>query len=440
MGLGDMLGGLLGTQSNFQASGGYNNLNKSLTEYDKTGLDAVNRQQNFLNALLNQNTLGNQQDVYGQQQTLANQLQQQAMGGGPNPALAQLANTTSQNIANQAALMAGQRGASQNPGLIARQAAQQGGALQQQAAGQAAAMRAQQQLNAQSQLQNQQAMMGNLATQQIAQQQQGINSLGGMGFEGQRVLTGMQQNMNNINAGIAQGNQQANKSLIGGVLGGIGGVLGLAHGGEVPPMQHLASGGPTLGVTQAPLMPGVLTPQMQAQPRFNLGLDYQMAGGPQIPQAPQGPGFNVDMGFGNLQNPYGDPLPTAGPKSKLAAFGKGFANAFNADQQNDPLMKGMQSFVQGASGSAKNYFRPGKDAVTAPIRQGGKETGEMALSKGGKVPGKPKVFGDNEKNDVVPAKLSPGEVVIPRSKIKDPKKVAEFINQVLGFNLKAGKA
>lgn len=37
------------------------------------------------------------------------------------------------------------------------------------------------------------------------------------------------------------------------------------------------------------------------------------------------------------------------------------------------------------------------------------------MSEGGEVPGQPRVFGDDELNDIVPAKLSPGEIVIPRS-------------------------
>src|SRR5512137_325025 len=37
------------------------------------------------------------------------------------------------------------------------------------------------------------------------------------------------------------------------------------------------------------------------------------------------------------------------------------------------------------------------------------------LSKGGQVPGKAQVFGDDEANDTVPAMLSPGEIVLPRS-------------------------
>jgi hypothetical protein len=48
------------------------------------------------------------------------------------------------------------------------------------------------------------------------------------------------------------------------------------------------------------------------------------------------------------------------------------------------------------------------------IGQGAATVASM-LSKGGAVPGKPKTFGDSEKNDTVPAMLSPGEIVIPRT-------------------------
>lgn len=49
---------------------------------------------------------------------------------------------------------------------------------------------------------------------------------------------------------------------------------------------------------------------------------------------------------------------------------------------------------------------------------------------GGPVPGKAPVAGDNEKNDIEPALLSPGEVVLPRSVTQSPdavKKAAEFM-------------
>lgn len=39
--------------------------------------------------------------------------------------------------------------------------------------------------------------------------------------------------------------------------------------------------------------------------------------------------------------------------------------------------------------------------------------------------------GDNKKNDIVPAMLSPGEIVIPRSKANDPDKAKEFVEALL---------
>lgn len=53
----------------------------------------------------------------------------------------------------------------------------------------------------------------------------------------------------------------------------------------------------------------------------------------------------------------------------------------------------------------------------------------MLAARGGQVPGKAKVQGDSPKNDVVNAKLSPGEIVIPRSIAHDPKKAAKFIEE-----------
>lgn len=50
---------------------------------------------------------------------------------------------------------------------------------------------------------------------------------------------------------------------------------------------------------------------------------------------------------------------------------------------------------------------------------------------GGKVQGKSKVSGDSEENDTVPAMLSPGEIVVPRSKAHDPEKAKEFIDHLL---------
>ena len=145
------------------------NLDQSNNLYDQSQT-GINQQQAFVNALQGQNGIANQSNVFNQAQGLANQYQNVANGTGPNPALQQLQNTTGQNIASQAALMAGQRGSGANQGLVARQIGQQGANINQQAAGQGATLAAQQQLAGMQGLQNQQSLLGNLAGQQVGQQ------------------------------------------------------------------------------------------------------------------------------------------------------------------------------------------------------------------------------------------------------------------------------
>jgi hypothetical protein len=71
----------------------------------------------------------------------------------------------------------------------------------------------------------------------------------------------------------------------------------------------------------------------------------------------------------------------------------------------------------------------------ASIYHGYSEGGVTQLKdKGGHVPGKPKVSGDSPKNDVVPAMLSPGEIVLPRTVVnaEEPEKeAAQFVAEEL---------
>lgn len=291
--------GLGGNGANFQAQQA--NIQSPTTVQQANDAYALAQQQAQQQAQFAQQTgavngLGNQQNVY-------NQLQQVAQGQGPNPAQAELAQATGQNIASQAALAAGQRGAGANAGLIARQVGQQGGALQQQAAGQAATLQAQQSLGALNQL-------GGIAGQQVGQQQNALATANqaAQGLQG-NVLQGisnqnnanvqMQGNVNSANAGVAQQNAKKQGDILSSLAGAAGTVLGLASGGAVP----------------------------------------------------------------------------NGPKSHVTHY-------------------------------LNNY----KD--------------------GGKVSGKPAVKGDSPKNDTVPAMLSPGEIVVPRTAAKDPKKAAAFARQV----------
>lgn len=205
--------------------------------------DVIAQQQAFLQATQAQNGLQNQTNVYNQLQGIAN-------GTGPNPAQAMLNQQTGANIANQAALMAGQRGAAANPALMARLAAQQGANLQQQAVGQGAALQANQQLAA---INN----MGNMATQQAQNQMNAQNQLANTALNSQgnilqaignrnQAAVGNVSQANQTNAGIAQGNAAQQGKLVQGIASGIGSAMTgvpMAQGGEIKsnqPMSRIA--------------------------------------------------------------------------------------------------------------------------------------------------------------------------------------------------------
>jgi len=215
-------------------------------------IDALQQQQKFLQALQAQGGIANQSAVFQQQQALAGQLQQNALGQGPNPAQAMLANQTGQNVNQQAALMGSQRGTSQNAGLLARQAAQQGAGIQQQGVGQAAALQAQQQLAAQQQLGQQQAQMAGLAGNQVANLGQ-AQQMGLSGTQGEQGIIQQGVNsFNNANVGAAGGQQAAassnygqNMKLVGGVLNGAGAAAGLFSQGGI--VNNYANGGDVSG-------------------------------------------------------------------------------------------------------------------------------------------------------------------------------------------------
>ena len=190
----------------------------------------IGQQQALLSQIQAQNGLGNQSQIYGQLQGISN-------GTGPNPAQAQLAQSTGQNVANQAALMAGQRGAAGNVGLMARQNAQQGAATQQQAAGQAANLQANQSLNAIN-------SAGNIANTQAENQIGATTGLNTAAQNEQSLLQGAnnnlnsntvsaQSNLNNVNAQTAQGNQAASNGLMGGLMNGASSVLSALSGGGI---------------------------------------------------------------------------------------------------------------------------------------------------------------------------------------------------------------
>jgi hypothetical protein len=170
------------------------------------------------------------------QNALAKQLQAQANGQGPNPALAQLQETTQANGQNAAGLVASQRG--MNPGLAARLASQQQVEANQKAAGQGATLAAQQQLSAEQGLASVYGQQENAASQNAS-----VVNQGELGSEG-------------INAQTAQKNTDAVNKTTGGMMNGAGSALAMlaAKGGVVGkdgmvPIQKFDWG----GVAEGPL-------------------------------------------------------------------------------------------------------------------------------------------------------------------------------------------
>lgn len=139
---------------------------------------------------------------YSNEQALAQQLLAQNAGQGPNPALSQLAQTTSQNIAQSAGTVASQKGL--NPALAARLAGQNAANTNQQANAQAATLYGQQILGNEANLAN---LYGNMNQQQLNE-----NAL----------LSGNYNAAQNLNLNQAQQNAATRQQILGGALQGIG--------------------------------------------------------------------------------------------------------------------------------------------------------------------------------------------------------------------------
>ena len=389
------------TQNHFQATGapvqaGTNaaQLNNAYT----TAQGGLNAQANLVNQLQGQNGINNQNQVYGQTQGIIN-------GTGPNPALATLNQQTGQNVANQAALAANQRGASNNVGLMNRQAAQTGAAAQQQAIGQAATTQANQQLGAIAQA-------GNIAQNQVNSLGQAVTGLNTAGQNEQNILqnannayntnnVAMQSNLNNVNGQISQGNQSAFNGLLGGAMSGVSSVLSaLAHGGEV---KRMDDGGEVTA---------------------NLGSGAYTAIAPEAAPSIGSMGTSPDEGAA-FKSSSGGSGGGGGGIASLAALA-----ATGGAMYPGPHKSHVANFLA-AGGAAKKVPAMLSTGERYLNRQEVEQVqhGADPLKLGTKVPGKAKVKGDSLKNDIVPADLEEGGVVIPRHIMnkKDSDKAAMFV-------------
>lgn len=340
--------------------------------------NALSGQQALLQALQAQNGLQNQNQVYGQLQGIAS--------GAVNPAQAQFNQNTSQNVNNQAALMAGQRGASQNVGLMARQAAQTGAGIQQQAVGQEAAQQAQNQIGAigqAGQLANTQAgqQIGQTNANVGAQQGEQANLLNALqGYNSNQVA--MQSNINSANAGLANTQLQGQQALIGGVMNGAGAAFGAAEGGVVP----MAAG-------RVPQSAPVAGPSSMFG-QFLKGTGNTVNPASMQDQAP------AQFGSGSAGLQKGAASMTAGIGKKLKGSGMNTTTQDNGTGATD--LAGTDPEVMVASSGGVADYSKGA-AVKA------KNAAEKAV-----------VPGNSYANDRIPAVLTDGEGVLDVETMQDP--------------------
>ena len=377
--------------------------------------DSIAQQQALVDQLNAQNGVANQSSVF-------NQLQGVASGTGPNPAQAMLAQQTGTNVANQAALMAGQRGAGANAGLIARQAAQQGAATQQQAVGQGATLQAQQSLGALGQL-------GGIAGQQVAEQQGGISNLNAqqMALQAQQLQNIQQQNQ--YNAGIAQVNAGAQQGRTSGFLSGLGSTLSNFASGSNAPLIGSGGGGGAFSSAGTAAGGGAGTSSAGTVAQGEAIGAGSGSSSLTMPELGSSAGFAKG---GMVQNYDNGGLISAGASllPLLAMFDKGGeAKASGPRSHYGRHLAGMP--VKAMVSPGERYLPP-KEAHAVAKGQ------KSPLRSGEKIPGQAKVKGDSLKNDTVPKTLEEGGVVIPRSILqsKHPEAAAsKFVRE----HLKKGK-
>ena len=465
------LGSIIGAGNSFQA--GQANI-QSGTNQPQLGSaytganNAINAQVGLTNTLMPQAT-----NAVQDQNAVAADEYAMTQGGGPRPALNQLAQTTNTNVNNQAALMAGQRGASQNAGLIAREAAQQGANTEQQAVGQAATLEAQQQIAAQQNL-------ADLSNNQIAQSGQAVGNLNQAQQNEQNILQGantaynnaatsMQGNINSTNAATAASNQTANLGILGALGTGISNVASKAfgyEGGEVDhlklaemnahSMQHAhkyAKGGkasmPSLQFNPVQSGSGTIDQagptnfgngQADASKSLTTAVDKLTAGKSKPAQPLEG---NAGVGSGSaaeVNSAYGQNGPNdtmVAPSDSLQQAAANVMNFYTGGETiKGPHRSQVANFLFDGGSPGKKVaamLSPGERYLNPEEVRRVVEHGENPLKLGKMVPGKAKVKGDSLKNDIVPADLEDGGVVLPRHIMnkKDPEKAELFLRRAV---------
>lgn len=334
--------------------------------------------------------------VQGNQQAIMNQLHAQAGGAGSMQGLQLMQQLQAeQGGANAAAQQSSNvmANAQQNALQAAAQSGQLGGQINAQQFGQGVTK-----AQAADQFQR-----FNVAAQQAAQ-----NANVAAQNQGQMYNLNNAQNLSNANVSAGNQNQyyqnqaalqqwQANAGLAQVQAGGYNNLANINEGNATQQAQAASNTGAGLGGLAGGLVSG-LTASGPAQYNTNTG------------QALYNPQTGVQYG----QQAW------KGGEIKGYAFGTPDVNGQTMDQasaQDAQQTAQQQALLQMllASQSAQPQNQPIQPQQPARLAIGGRIHDFRA---GGQVPGQATVSGDSPKNDTVPAMLSPGELVIPRTMAK----------------------
>lgn len=138
----------------------------------------------------------------------------------------------------------------------------------------------------------------------------------------------------------------------------------------------------------------------------------------------------------NVNANYNHRKDSMGVEQDAATTQYNYANdMYNRDQAKKAAAarkkSGIGSAIGGLAGAAiGTYVAPG--VGTAAGASVGSSLGGAMFAHGGKVPGPEVVDGDDYANDVIPALLSAGEIVVPKSHARSPEKAAQFVARVQG--------
>lgn len=384
--------------------------------------------------------LSNADQIRSQQMNLAQALQNQMNGtGAPSVAQLQLQQGLQQNLAAAMAAQASARGGA-GGGLALRQIQNQRGNLTNQANQQAAILRAQEMQAAQGQLAGvlgqTRGMDQDVATQQAALMQQAnlanaqafnVTNLKQGDFNQQAIManqaaTMKQQEMNDAMGQFYDKNQWD---------------VTIKNQQNLQDLEKLKA-------QQSAAME-----QMRSQAYQNAGSNRAGVMG----AAGQGLAAVAAMSDKKLKTKI-----KPGDKALAKLLGSMSDEDEKTDKEDgtDPLKNFLKGFSSSSSsGPQTNYQKEGAGISSAfgalakkkpatpddsgatvggnsVVPQAGQQAAWLGTPKfkGGVIPGDAPEKGDSPKNDSVPILASPGEAIIPRSAMQDPKKLQEFVDSL----------